>query len=327
MGLFHSNQRIVLEDFNSFKKIETEIEDIKDEDNQVLVEMYFSGLTHFDYLLFKGSFNFFPFFRTKFPYYFGLNGSGKIIKVGKNVKEYKEGDIIFGVNRNGGTISEYQIFHKDDIELKPSNLTIEESSVIGINGLCAIQTIKQSEIEKGDRILIIGAGGNIGEMLIQLSKLKGGKVIGISNKENLNNLKELGCDQVLDETLFDYELDIDNIDIIYDLKGNELDSIKILNKKGKYFKIGHPKELKYKDWLKIGMRQMKNQFMNLFSSKKYYFQTTNIKKENLKELHDLIENGKLKFKKKKYIYNMNQIDLALKSIENRMNGYHIVKIK
>lgn len=327
MGLFHSNTRIVLEDFNKYKKVDQNIDEIKDESNEIIVEMKYSGLTHWDYLIFKGGFNFFPFFRTKFPYYFGLNGSGIVKKVGKDVKEFKEGDVVFGVNRNGGTTSEYCLFHKDDLILKPNEISLEESSIIGLSGLCAIQSIQKSQMEKGQKVLIIGGGGNIGEILIQLSKLKGANVISISNRDNLKDLKSLGCDQVFDELIFDYEIDIENVDIIFDLKGNQKESIKILNNGGKYIQIGFNKPYKYKDWFTIGFKELKNQLFGLFSFKSNIFHTTKINKNDLNELNNLLKEGKIKLKKKKYFYNMDQMDLALNAIEMRETGYHIIKIK
>jgi NADPH:quinone reductase-like Zn-dependent oxidoreductase len=168
----------------------------------------------------------------------GNEFSGIIEEVGKNVTKFKIGDEIFAfTGHNFGAYAEYICINENScIAIKPKNLSFEQSAALSFGGITALHFLKKSKIKTGDKILVYGASGSVGTYAVQLSKYFGAIVTGICSKENLELIKNIGADNVIDYTKTDL-IDIsEKYDIFFDTvgKGNISKSIKLIKPYGRY---------------------------------------------------------------------------------------------
>jgi len=144
--------------------------------------------------------------------------------VGDEVHNYKPGDEVFArpnVMRNG-TYAEYVAVQSKEISAKPKNLDHLHSAVIPLAGLTAWQGVfDHGKLQAGQKILIHGASGGVGVFAVQLAKWKGAYVIGTTSKDNIEFLKELGADEVIDYKSQNFEAILKDIDVVLDTQGGE----------------------------------------------------------------------------------------------------------
>lgn len=181
----------------------------------------------------------------------GMVFAGEIESVGKDVKSFKKGDQVFGFDRyNFGTYAEYKCIPKEKMLItKPTNLNYEEAAAIPYGGLLALPSLRKGNIQSGQRILIYGASGAIGTSAVQLAKYYGTNVTGVCSSVNLELVKSMGADTVIDYTKEDITNRGELYDFIFDAVGKRKSSkVKIQCKKaltsnGKYISIddGSPK--------------------------------------------------------------------------------------
>ena len=179
----------------------------------------------------------------------GLVLAGKIESVGKNVKRFKPGDQVYGLTGFGlGAYAEYKCMKETDstygcLALKPNNLSYEEATVAAYGGLLAFQYMEKGNIQRGQKVLIYGASGTSGTTAVQFAKYLGAEVTGVCSTSNLELVKSLGADSVIDYTKKDSINLIKQYDFILDavgkIKTSELKEAckKALTPKGKYVSI------------------------------------------------------------------------------------------
>ena len=155
----------------------------------------------------------------------GLVLAGEIESTGKNIKQFKTGDQVYGLTGFGlGAYAEYKCMKEIDsmhgcLALKPTNITYEEATVAAYGGLLAFQYMEKGNIQHGQNVLIYGASGTTGTTAIQFAKYLGAKVTAVCSTTNLDLVKSLGADVVLDYTKVD-ALDSDvHYDFILDAVG------------------------------------------------------------------------------------------------------------
>jgi NADPH:quinone reductase-like Zn-dependent oxidoreductase len=179
----------------------------------------------------------------------GLVLAGKIESVGKNVKRFKLGDQVYGLTGFGlGAYAEYKCMKETDstygcLALKPNNLSYEEATVAAYGGLLAFQYMEKGNIKRGQKVLIYGASGTSGTTAVQFAKYLGAEVTGVCSTSNIELVKSLGADSVIDYTKKDSINFIKQYDFILDavgkIKTSELKEAckKALIPKGKYVSI------------------------------------------------------------------------------------------
>ena len=179
----------------------------------------------------------------------GLVLAGKIESVGKNVKRFKLGDQVYGLTGFGlGAYAEYKCMKETDstygcLALKPNNLSYEEATVAAYGGLLAFQYMEKGNIQRGQKVLIYGASGTSGTTAVQFAKYLGAEVTGVCSTSNIELVKSLGADSVIDYTKKDSINLIKQYDFILDavgkIKTSELKEAckKALIPKGKYVSI------------------------------------------------------------------------------------------
>ena len=222
----------------------------------------------------------------------GQEMAGEVEEAGKYVKTFKKGDQVFGTTGFGfGAYAEYICLpDKPDatqgtLATKPTNLTYEEAAAVPTAGFEALHFLRKANIQLGKKVLIVGAGGSIGTFAIQLARHFGAEVTGVDSTEKLDMLRSLGADHVIDYTKEDYTQRGEIYDLIIDVVGRSSVSrrLRLLKPGGYYFLAyaGLPHIL-------LGM------WVSSTSSKKLKIESSSQKKEDLINLKELIEEGKIK---------------------------------
>ncbi len=180
----------------------------------------------------------------------GMVLSGEVDSVGKDVKKFKKGDQVFGFNRSDfGCYAQFVCWPESAvITCKPSNISHEEAAALPYGGLLALHYLRQCNIHQNQKILIYGASGAVGTSAVQLAKYFGAIVTGVCSTGNLEMVKSLGADRIVDYTKVDVSENGELYDVIFDAVPAAHRTIKIpynkmLNVKGKYISVtkGAPK--------------------------------------------------------------------------------------
>jgi len=214
-------------------------------ENEVLVKIFSTTVTAGDWRLRKAD----PFvarlfnglFRPKRVNILGFELAGVIEETGSKVESFKKGDSVFAsCGLKFGAYAEYKCIPVNDlIALKPSNMTFDEAATVPIGGLTALGFIKKAGVTKGDKLLIYGASGSVGAFAVQLGKYFGANVTAVCSSANIDLVKSLGADIVIDYTTEDFTKIKNRFDIIFDAVGKTSKSAckNILKPEGKYVSV------------------------------------------------------------------------------------------
>jgi len=279
-----------------------EIRDIKrpvPNDDQVLIRVRAASINPLDWHYIEGT----PYIMRAFGVglrkpkdpRLGVDMAGEVEAIGKNVTQFKPGDEVFG-GRNGA-FAEYVCARADRaIALKPSNITFEQAASVPIAAITALQGLRdKGHISAGQKVLINGASGGVGTFAVQIAKSWGAEVTGVCSTRNLDLVRSLGADHVIDYTKEDFTKGEQRYDVILDNVGTQpLSGFKrALVPNGICVMIGGGGP---NDGGLIGpmARPIKALFLSPFMTQKMGMMMAELNKKDLNVLGDLMQSGKVK---------------------------------
>lgn len=237
----------------------------------------------------------------------GMELAGEVELVGKNVKRFKRGDRVFAASLAGfGAYAEYKCLEEDGpVAIKPSNITYGEAAAIPIGARTALYFLRKAEIKSGQSVLVYGASGSVGSYAVQIAKYFGANVTGVCSTANLELVKSLGADKVIDYTAEDFSNTDESYDVIFEAvnKSSFSACMKLLKNNGTYINVTEPLPSVQMLWTK------------LTSNKKLLLSRNSPEtSEALNFLKELVEMGKIKVVIDRY-YSFDEIVEAHRYVE------------
>lgn len=264
--------------------------------NQVLIEVRAAAANPLDWHYMRGT----PYlmrmdsglFRPKSTR-LGVDVSGRVVAVGENVTRFKPGDEVFGTA--GGAFAEYARASEDKVVLKPANLSFEQAAAVPVAALTALQGLRdKGRLQPGQKVLINGASGGVGTFAVQIAKSFGAEVTGVCSTRNVEMVRALGADHVIDYTKEDFGQSSDRYDLILDNVGNRSlgDFRRVMNPEGIYVLIGGggPDDGR---WIGPFARVIKACLLSPFVSEELVMLLASINKDDLLLMKELMEEGKV----------------------------------
>ncbi len=192
-------------------------------DNEILVKIYAASVNPLDWHRMRGK----PFLvhlgeglrKPKDPR-LGADIAGRVEAIGKNVTQFQPGDEVFGSIATGG-FAEYASVEESRLTLKPANRSFEEAAAAPIVGFTSLQGLRsKGEIQPGQKVLVNGASGGVGTFAVQIAKTFGAEVTGVCSTRNVELVRSIGADHVVDYTQEDFTRNGQHYDLIFDAVGN-----------------------------------------------------------------------------------------------------------
>src|SRR5437868_7879930 len=223
----------------------------------------------------------------------GVDFAGTVEAVGKNVTNFKPGDEVFG--GRGGAFAEYVCPRANRaIAIKPANITFEQAASVNIAGVTALQAVRdKGKVQPGQKVLINGASGGVGTFAVQIAKSFGADVTAVCSTRNIDLVRSLGADHVIDYTKEDFAKGPERYDVILDNVPNHSlsECRRILNPKGKSVMIGGggPNDSR---WVGPFGRVIQTLVASPFVSQKMGMMMAELKKSDLTILGYMMQSGK-----------------------------------
>ncbi|MCI4333718.1 MAG: NAD(P)-dependent alcohol dehydrogenase [Thermoplasmata archaeon] len=260
-------------------------------ENEVLISVQSASASAFDWHVMRGA----PilarmthgFLRPK-DGRMGVDFAGRVEEVGKNVTRFRAGEEVYGEGR--GSFAEYLTVPEDALELKPTNLSFDSAATVPISGITALQALRDmGHVQPGQTVLINGAAGGVGTFAVQIAKSFGAEVTGVCSTPNLDLVRSIGADHVIDYTKTDFTKDGKRYDLIIDAVGNHTISEyrRALNPTGTCIVVGFT--------TMMGMLSilLKGKIASRAGGMTFALKTQPIDSEGLVVLKGMIESGKV----------------------------------
>ena len=276
-----------------------EIEKPTPADDQLLVKVRAASVNPLDWHFVEGT----PYFmrlmgvglRKPKDTRLGVDFAGTVEAVGKNVTKFKPGDEVFG-GRTGAFAEYVCVREARAVALKPANITFEQAASVPIAAITALQGVRdKGKVQPGQKVLINGASGGVGTFAVQIAKSAGADVTGVCSTRNLDMVRSLGADHVIDYTKEDFTKGDQRYDVILDNVANHSlsECRRALNPDGRYVLIGGGGANEGR-WLGPGLTQaVKAMVLSNFVSQKMGMMLGDLNQKDLTALADLMESGKV----------------------------------
>jgi NADPH:quinone reductase-like Zn-dependent oxidoreductase len=264
-------------------------------DNEVLVKVHAASVNPLDWHEMEGT----PYlvrmddgFGKPDDPRLGVDFAGTVEAVGKSVTRFKPGDEVFG-GRDGAFAEYVAVREARAIALKPANVTFEQAASVPIAAITALQALRdKGHIHAGQKVLINGASGGVGTFAVQIAKAYGADVTGVCSTKNVDLLRSIGADHVIDYIREDFTQGAQHYDLIVDNVGTHslLEYKRVLNPKGIYVMIGSTSIGHWFAWLATPIEGL---MLSPFVSQKFGMFVADLNKEDLATLGDLMQSGKV----------------------------------
>jgi len=222
----------------------------------------------------------------------GEDFAGTVEAVGRSVRRFKVGDEVFGAR--SGAFAEYVSVPEDRaVVLKPAGVTFEQAAAVPIAAVTALQALRDNgNIRSGEKVLINGASGGVGTFAVQIAKAFGAEVTGVCSTRNVERVRALGADHVVDYTREDFSAGAERYDLIVDTVGNHgLSELRrVLRPKGAVVIVGGPSDNR---WIGPLTSVAKGWLFSRFVEQRFGMMLARMNKADLEALSDLMQQGKL----------------------------------
>jgi NADPH:quinone reductase-like Zn-dependent oxidoreductase len=221
----------------------------------------------------------------------GVDVAGEVESVGKNVTRFAPGDAVFG--SSDGAFAEYVCAPEKHLARKPATLTFEQAAAIPVAGLTALQGLRdKGRVQPGQRVLINGSAGGVGTFAVQIAKSLGAEVTGVCSTRNVDMVRSIGADSVVDYTREDFTKGGARSDLIFDCVGNRplLACRRVLNPKGIYILVGAPPGGR---WIGPLPRLVRALLLSRFVSQNLFMMLAKRSAEDLAVMGELIQAGQV----------------------------------
>ena len=272
----------------------TDVEKPVPNDNEVLIRVRAASVNPLDVHVRRGT----PYIlrmlfglrRPKDPR-LGRDVAGWVEAVGRDVTRFKPGDEVFGACR--GAFAEYACASESNVVVKSDKVTFEQAASVPVAALTALQALRdKGQIQPGQKILINGAAGGVGTFAVQIAKSFGAPATGVCSTRNVNMVRSIGADRVIDYTQEDFTKSGQRYDLIFDCVGNHslLALRRLLNPRGTYIAVGAPPHGR---WIGPLGRLLKTLVLSWFVSPRLVLFLARIRSEDLTIMRELMEAGKV----------------------------------
>jgi len=272
----------------------TEVPKPAPKDDEVLIQIHAASVNPLDWHFMRGT----PYavrlmtgLRQPKAARLGADLAGQVEAVGKNVTQFHPGDEVFGAGK--GAFAEYVCAVEGAVVLKPANVTFEQAGAVAIAALTALQGLRDGgRIQRGWKVLINGAAGGVGTFAVQIAKVFGADVTGVCSTRNVDMVRSIGANHVVDYTKEDFTKSGQRYDLIFDSVGNHSlsDCRRALTTEGTLVLVGGPDKGR---WLGPLPGVLKAVVVSRFVSQKLLLFLARLKKDDLIVIRGLLEAGKV----------------------------------
>jgi NADPH:quinone reductase-like Zn-dependent oxidoreductase len=254
----------------------------------------------------------------------GSDIAGRVEAVGRNIKQFKPGDEVFGdISAGGwGGFAEYVCAREDALVLKPANLSFEEAAAVPMAAVTALQGLRtKGQIQPGQKVLINGASGGVGMFAVQIAKSFGAEVTAVCSTRNLDIVRSIGADHVIDYTREDFTQNGKRYDLILAANGNRSisDYRRVLTPQGTYVMTGGA-------MAQLSEVMLKGPWISMTGSQKMGNLLAKPNKQDLAFIKQLLEAGKVKPVIDRY-YPLSEVADAIRYLEEgRAQGKVVITV-
>src|SRR5438445_2118160 len=264
-------------------------------DNQILIKVRASSLNFIDPGLMRGPWPLRLMSGLRKPEKTGLGNdvAGQVEAVGKNVTQFKPGDEVFGVGRP--SLAEYACARERGLVIKPANVTFEQAGSVAWAGFTALQGLRQANIQPGQKVLINGATGGVGNFAVQIAKSFGAEVTAVCSTGKVDLVRSIGADHVIDYTKEDFTKGSQHYDVIFDNVSNHSfsDRRRVLTPNGICVLAGIGGAGLHDGQLARIAGVLKTDLLSRFVRQKFVRYGTTTNKDDLTLLGNLMKTGKV----------------------------------
>jgi NADPH:quinone reductase-like Zn-dependent oxidoreductase len=264
-------------------------------DDRMIVKVHAASVNPLDWHYMRGE----PYFMRAMAgmgkpesIHMGVDFAGTVESVGKNVTRFKPGDEVFG-GRDGAFAQYVSVAEKGSLAMKPANMTFEQAAAVPIAAITALQALRdKGNLQAGQSVLINGASGGVGTFAVQIAKVYGAKVTGVCSTRNLDLVRSIGADEVIDYTLEDFTRAAQRYDLIIDTVGTHSlsDYRRVLKPDGALVIVGSVDKGR---WLGPMSGLVDAKLYSPFVSQKLIFILAELNPKDLDTLRDWMQAGKV----------------------------------
>jgi NADPH:quinone reductase-like Zn-dependent oxidoreductase len=284
-------------------------------DNEVLIKVRAASLNPLDWHFMRGTPYAVRIFaglrKPKFPG-LGVDVAGQIEALGAKVSQFKLGDEVFGSCK--GAFAEYVCASESVLIMKPNNVTFEQAASVPVAAYTALQGLRdKGRIQAGQKVLVNGAAGGVGTFAVQIAKSFGADVTGVCSTRNLDMVRSIGADHVIDYTQEDFTKSAQRYDLFFDCVGNHslLASRRVLNPKGIYVGAGGTTD----NWMiRPLLSAISCLVLSLFGNRKLLMLLAKPNKQDLTFMREHMESGKITPVIDRR-YNLSEVSEAIRYLE------------